>query len=58
VVALEQLWLLDETPPLQMKLGVAEVLQLRRPNLANLKPVKLDLPFCVLLSTRTIQEYG
>jgi hypothetical protein len=55
---LEQLWQLDEIPRLKMKLGVVEGLQLRQLNLANLKPVKLDLPFCVLLSTRTTQEYG
>jgi hypothetical protein len=47
-----------EIPLLWMKPVVAEALQLRRPNQANLKPVKLDLPFCVLLSARTTQEYG
>jgi hypothetical protein len=58
VGALGRLGQPGEIPPLWMKPVVAEELQLRQLNLANLKPVKLDLPFCVLLSTLTIQEYG
>jgi hypothetical protein len=48
----------DELHQFQQQLGEVEGLRPRQLNQANLKPVKLNLPFLILLRTLTSQEYG